>query len=149
MGAQDAGAFCSSSCSSTSSSASLAVTNELGRRVDLDRYGLDSPIGLVATFAASIVNGGCFVVIEEGGQTFAAHACIAYNTDIPSKHEHWSESVSVREVRGRRWKDCILVRTTAPVYAGAHSEATLEGLKCIQIIGFLVLSYDLSYDFEL
>ena len=118
-----------------------SASNELGRRIDLDRNGLDSPIRPVATLAVSIlvVNGDCFVVtvIEEGGRTFRV-ACIAHNTDIPSKRDHWSDSVSVREVHGRRWKSC----TTAPVYAGA--EATLEGLKCVQIIGLLVLSYDLE-----
>jgi len=44
--------------SSASSSASLAVANELGRWIDLDRNGLDSSIGPVATLAAPIVNGG-------------------------------------------------------------------------------------------
>ena len=127
--------------SSASSSSSLAVANELGRRIDLDRNGLDSPIGPVATLAASIVNGGSFVVIEEGGRTFTAHACIAHNTDIPSKHDHWTESVSAREVRGRQWKDCNL---TAPVYAGAHLEATLEGLQCVQIIVFFARSHYIS-----
>ena len=53
--------------SSTSSTASLAVANELGLWIDLDCYCLDASSGLVATLAASIVNGGCFVVIEEGG----------------------------------------------------------------------------------
>ncbi len=54
--------------SSTSCSASLAVAYELGLQIDLDWYGLDSSIGLVATLAASIVNGGCFVIIEKGGE---------------------------------------------------------------------------------
>ncbi len=82
----------SCSASLASCSASLAASNKLRRRINMDEYGLDPPLWLIATLASSIVNGGCFVVIEEGGWTFAAHACISHNTVIPSqfptKHDH-------------------------------------------------------------
>ncbi len=72
--------------SSTSSTTSLAVANELERWIDLDWYCLDASSGLFATLAGSIMNGGCFVVILEGELTLAAHACIAHNTDVLSEH---------------------------------------------------------------
>jgi hypothetical protein len=75
---------------STFSFVCLAVANKLGRWIDLDGYCLDAPLGLVASPAACIVTGGCFVFIEEGGRALAAHAGIAHNTDIPSesRREH-------------------------------------------------------------
>jgi len=68
----------------------------------MDEYGLDPPLWLIATLASSIVNGGCFVVIEEGGWTFAAHACISHNTVIPSQfptkhHRDWDDDDHQKE----------------------------------------------------
>ena len=57
----------------------------------------------------------------------------------------WGGCQSVRCVAGggRIATSC----TTAPVYAGAQLEATLEGLKCVQIIGFFARSHYIAEAF--
>jgi hypothetical protein len=123
--------------SSTSSSASLAVAYELGGRIHLHWYGLDSSIGLVATLAASIVNGGCFVIIEKGWWTLTAHACIAHNTDILPKHLSTQDSsLWGPGVRGRRWKHCSLVHDCPCLCRGATGGHAGGVAKCTNYRGF-------------